>query len=57
MKIAQLDEKTLKKINDWLPVNDKNFPYEDWEYFVTDGELITNIISYEKPIIKAKRKI
>jgi tRNA pseudouridine55 synthase len=57
MKIAELDEKTLTKINDWLPVNDKNFPYEDGEYFVTYWELITNIISYEKPIIKAKRKI
>lgn len=57
MKIAELDDKTLEKINNWLSVNDKNFPYEDGEYFVTEGELITNIISYEKPIIKAKRKI
>jgi tRNA pseudouridine55 synthase len=57
MKIAKLDDKTLEKINNWLPVNDKNFPYDDGEYFVTEGELITNIISYEKPIIKAKRKI
>jgi tRNA U55 pseudouridine synthase TruB len=57
MKIAELDEKTLAKINDWLPVYDKKFPYEDGEYFVTNGELITNIISYEKAVIKAKRKI
>lgn len=57
MKIVQLDEKTLEKINNGLPVNDKNFPYEDGEYFVTHWETITNIISYQKPIIKAKRKI
>lgn len=52
-----LGEDILAKINNGLPVRYRNDQLIDGEYFVVKGNTITNIISLEKAILKAKRKI
>lgn len=52
-----LDEQTLKKINNWLVVNEK-FDFPVWEdLFVISDNNITNIVYYDWSNLKAKRKI
>lgn len=56
-KFISLPEKVLIKINNGLPVTYPDFDKPDGEYFVENQEGITNIVSYQRPILKAKRKI
>ncbi len=56
-KFITLPDYVLAKLNNGLPVNYPEFDKADWEYFVENQEGVTNIVSYQSPILKAKRKI
>lgn len=56
-KFTTLPDYVLVKLNNGLPVNYPEFNKPDGEYFVENKEGITNIVSYQSPILKAKRKI
>jgi hypothetical protein len=59
-KFISLDEKILKRINDWL---ETFYKFEDKkikdgeEFFVEKEGEITNIVKYEDWMLRAKRRI
>ena len=56
-KFISLPVEILTKLNNGLPVTYSDFDKPDGEYFVENQDGITNIVSYQRPILKAKRKI
>lgn len=56
-KIITLDESLIKRLNQWLVTNMKNFKYSEGEYLVKNHDIISNIVSYKQGILKPKRKI
>lgn len=52
-----LDDKILKKINNWLVIKQKFDFKQNVDLFVYDGKNITNIVRYNWKILKAVRKI
>lgn len=56
-KFITLPDYVLAKLNNGLPVSYHEFDKPNGEYFVENQEGITNIVSYQSPILKAKRKI
>lgn len=56
-KIIVLDEKIVERMNLWLETMYPSFWREDGKYFVEKSWKITNIVSYQKPLLKAKKRI
>ena len=56
-KFIELDQKVIERMNVWLETLIPKLQVEDGEYFVKkEGEVI-NIVSYERPLLKAKKRI
>lgn len=56
-KIITLDESLIKRLNQWLVTNMRNFKYPEGEYLVKNHDIISNIVSYNEGVLKPKRKI
>lgn len=55
--IISLDETLIKRLDQWLVTNIRNFWYPQWEYFVKNNDSITNIVAYNNGVLKPIRKI
>lgn len=56
-KIISLPESIIERMNIGLETNFPDFWRENWEYFIKNNSHITNIVTYETPNLRAKRKI
>ena len=56
-KIIVLDEILIKRLNQWLITNMKQFNYSEGEYLVKNEGIISNIVSYNEGVLKPIRKI
>lgn len=56
-KIITLDEILIKRLNQGLVTNMKNFKYPEGEYLVLNWGKISNTVIYKDTVLKPKRKI
>ena len=56
-KIITLDESLIKRLDQGLITNMKNFQYPEGEYLVLSWDKISNTVVYNEGVLKPKRKI
>ncbi|MDA7494853.1 tRNA pseudouridine(55) synthase TruB [Candidatus Gracilibacteria bacterium] len=56
-KIIPLAESLIKRLNQGLVTNMKDFQYPEGEYLVMNSDHVSNVVTYNEGVLKPKRKI